>query len=87
MKTIEELAREAGARELIDMGRPEAKRDLAFNAKQLARFAALVRAEALEEAAKVVEPLFAWRGGHGEPAEPGPREIEAAIRALKDAKP
>lgn len=47
MKTIEELAHEAGARELVDMGRPSAKRDLAFNAKQLARFAYLIRKQAL----------------------------------------
>jgi hypothetical protein len=60
MKTIEELAREAGARELIDMSRPATKRDLAFNAKQLARFATLVQAEALEPFARAHpdEPLL-----------------------------
>jgi hypothetical protein len=65
MKTIEELAREAGARELIDVARPFARRDLAFSANQLARFAALVRAQALEEAAQHIAPMWEWRGDRG----------------------
>jgi len=51
----------------------------------LTRFAAPVRAAALEEAAGVCDDKHdEWRFGDGEDAASGPKDCAAAIRQLKD---
>jgi hypothetical protein len=67
MKSIIELAKQAGYQH-----QPTVR--LAYSGFDLERFAALVRAEVLEEAAGVCEEMFSY----------GPLEVAAAIRALKE---
>lgn len=55
MKTIEELAREAGCPNRRNIWPPTFTKTFDFSAAQLTRFAALVRAQALEEAAALCE--------------------------------
>lgn len=53
--------------------------------ERVTKFAALVRAAALEEAAGVCDDKHdEWRFGDGEDAASGPKDCAAAIRQLKD---
>ena len=92
MRTIEQLAREAGLVE-GDYGGEWSSHPTEFGmpwegvaTNGLERFAALVRAQALAEAAEIVYQVGAWRGGHGEPGAAGPDEIATAIRAAAQEK-
>ncbi len=69
MKTIEEMAEEAGA---IVWDSEGAGFACDFSPGGVERFAALVRAQAMEEAARIVERIEGWTGT---------REVAAAIRA------
>jgi len=82
MKTIEELAREAGFNVEDSWIFTSARDDLDCCRQQLERFAALVRAQALEEAAKVCcseSVVLATRDQTR-----GALHCAATIRALKD---
>ena len=85
MKTLEQLAREAGAASVVGGG-------LYLSGEEaLARFRAACRAEALEEAAKAcdakADASWAWWESRADPADQGAahaaEEIAAAIREMK----
>lgn len=85
MINIERLAREAGFIWLDDyliggsLSAPQPDKPL------LQRFAALVRNEVLEEAAKLADEKYQARKANGFPREASTaRSLAAAIRALKD---
>lgn len=80
MKSIIELAREAGFHKWYTQ--PEEHPE---HVAIVARFAALVRAAALEEAAGVCDDKHdEWRFGDGEDSTSGPKDCAVAIRQLKD---
>lgn len=81
MKTITELAREAGLVLTCDV-QDAYIRDGRYG-KQLERFAALVRAAALEEAADICERLGLSQNSEWEA---GTLDCAAAIRQLKETK-
>ena len=81
---IIELAREA---DLTFMGADAHCREDYFTAtrEELERFANLIRAAALEEAAGVCDDKHdEWRFGDGEDSTSGPKDCAVAIRQLKD---
>lgn len=79
---IIELAREAG---LYLDGENTQQPLYVLSMSELTRFAALVRAQTLEEAAGVCDDKHdEWRFGDGEDAASGPKDCAAAIRALKE---
>ena len=62
----------------------DAEGEWRLNQKEVERFAHLVRAQTLEEAAGVCDDKHdEWRFGDGEDAASGPKDCAAAIRALK----
>ena len=63
----------------------DAEGEWRLNQKEVERFAHLVRAQTLEEAAGVCDDKHdEWRFGDGEDAASGPKDCAAAIRQLKD---
>jgi hypothetical protein len=73
---LERMAREAG---LTDPDLAPWMTDYGYAKDEILRFAALVRADALEDAAKMCESLWMVDGTHTA------KEFAAEIRALKDA--
>ena len=80
MKSIIELAKEAGAYVYTNAMVPDSLPEISFVPLTLERFAALVRAQALEEAARVCEQLGQATNGTYERN----YECAAAIRQLKE---
>ncbi len=83
MMDIEKLAREAGISILpgFDLEEDETAFPGGIDVTEMHKvkhFAALV----LEEAAKVVDGMGAWTGGHGEPPSPKPWDCAEALRTL-----
>lgn len=83
---LQELAREAGAIRLVDVAAPSRRTPLSFTDAALATFGALVRAAALEEAARRVgdvEPVTYHFGGQTyDDARATLGACESAVRAL-----
>jgi sugar phosphate isomerase/epimerase len=82
MKSIIELAKQAGFERVIDVNPHTGIRTVeAYAPDSLERFANLVRAEVLEEAAGVCERIDTAAFGVERPA---PNDCAAAIRQLKE---
>ena len=63
----------------------DAEGEWRLNQKEVERFATLVRAQTLEEAAGVCDDKHdEWRFGDGEDSTSGPKDCAVAIRQLKD---